>query len=500
MKYFRAPGRTGWLVCAVAIAHLAGAATIGINHYEFDPAQDGPLLSQLSPAPVPLRMTFYRHDVAGAEDYFDSQVAAATEAGVPILGVLGYSTPSDSSMPSDFDFTEISPFNVSWHTADGSLCWGSEGESGSVRYLWHTKLEDGDAFPRVVEARPASDINFVHGTVALAIPPGHSVVLWAQVGFVQSPKWTGHAVFSVTYANGDDFHTLARLEKRYDGALGILTADLTGLAGTTATLFLNVDAVPGRATGSPVWQAAGILVDGAPMSMTQAVGGNLQSVINYPPQDFGAFAAYAGNLARRYPQIREWEVWNEPNLAFFWRPSVNAAAYCDLLGKVYQAVKAANPDALVVLGGLSPGSGDQTGHALPAVDFLKQIYQAGGEPFFDVLGFHAYGVDPLQDWLPAALQAIRQVMEANGDGFKPVWITETGWYSSGNGSATEAEQAECLRQALAILGAVAYVERVYWYTLRDSGDSGDPEQNYGLFHADGSPKPAAVALTAALQE
>jgi hypothetical protein len=476
---------------------VAGGATIGVNHFEFDQTRDVPLLKQLNQSPVPLRMTFYWHALTGAADYYDSQVAEATAAGVSILGILGYSSLDESSIPADFDFTEISPFDVSWHTAGGPLCWGCNTVDGTARFLWQATLENGQTYPRVVETKPAGE--FVHGVVDFAVPSGHSVVLWAQVGFRQNPYAVGRALFSVTYAAGNEFTTLASVNKEYDGTLSMLTADLTSLAGTTVKLFLNVDAISGSATGNPVWQASGILVDGVPLTMRQVVGDNVQSVINYPPHDPDAFAAYAGNLARRYPQIREWEVWNEPNTSFFWRPAVNVQAYTDLLRSVYQAVKAANPSALVVLGGLSPGTGAEMGDAVPAVDFLNHIYQTGAGSFFDVVGYHVYGEDAMQDWLPDSLEAIRQVMDSNGDGLKPLWITEIGWYSSGEASANEADQADCLRQALAILETIPYIERIYWFTLLDGASSSNPEQNYGLFRADGSPKLSAGAFADALR-
>jgi hypothetical protein len=37
---------------------LAGAQTLGVNHYGFE-AGDTQLLAQLKPSPAPVRMTFY---------------------------------------------------------------------------------------------------------------------------------------------------------------------------------------------------------------------------------------------------------------------------------------------------------------------------------------------------------------------------------------------------------------------------------------------------------
>lgn len=473
----------------------AAAETLGVNHYGFANG-DAALLGRLGPSPVPVRMTFYWHCVATAADYYDPQVAAATKAGVPILGILGYSSRDESSMPKDFDFTEISPFNISWHTQNGPLPWGSKGAAGVARYLWNATLENGRTYPRVVEVQAPAGGGFIHGAVTFRVPVAHSVVLWANVGFKQCRDEKPRANFSVTYLEGGAFRGLASVEKGYDGTLTRMNADLSSLAGTTMKLFFNVDPIAGYTTPGAVWQAAGILVDGLPLVMSQVVGSNLQSVINYPPNDPDAFAAYAANLARRYPQIQAWEVWNEPNNSFFWRPAVEAEDYVELLAKTYRAVKAANPLAMVILGGLSPGNNESSPDTVPAADFLSLLYQSGGGRFFDAVGYHGYGEGAPSTWLPAALLGIRYVMDANGDLAKPVWITEIGYYTQGLGAVTEQVQAEYLQDARSFLRRSRDVERMYWYTLRDANGSADPEYNYGLFRANGTPKPAVQAFGA----
>jgi hypothetical protein len=480
------------------VAALAGAQTLGVNHYGFGDG-DAQMLAQLSPSPVPLRMTFYWHNVAVTPDYYDPQVAAATHAGVPILGILAYSSLNESSMPVDFDFTEISPFNISWDTKEGPLPWGSDGVQGTAKYIWNVTLEDGRTFSRVVAVSPTTEGGFVHGGIQFQVPDGHSVVLWAKVGFAQGVDSSQRANFSITYLKGANFPSLANMEKGPDGTLANLTADISNLAGTSVELFFNVDPVPGHPAAQAIWQAAGILVDGVPLSMSQEIGQDLQAVINYPPKDPDAFAAYAANLARRYPQIQAWEVWNEPNTSFSWRPAVGVAGYRDLLKKTYQGVKAANPKARVILGGLSPGNSSSTPDSIPAAEFLSLLYQNGAGVFFDAVSYHAYGDGPLEDWLSDALLGIRYVMAANGDTAKPIWITEMGCYTEGPGSVSDQWQAEYLLEARSFLARLSYIERVYWYTLRDANASTAPEMNYGLFRADGTPKPAVQSFSAPLR-
>src|SRR5579871_286830 len=216
---------------AVAIMGLpVRSQVLGVNHYGF--ADGTPqMLRQLSPATVPVRMTFYWHRVAQTPDYYDPQVAAAASAAVPLLGILGYSAPDQSAMPADFDFTEISPFDISWHSQNGPLEWGSSGAQGMAKYLWNAALEDGLTHPRVVAVAPPAAGGFLHGAVNFRVPAGHSVELWAKSGFLQNSGPRSRVSFSVTYVKGSEFLSLVNLEKGHDGMMATLKADITSLAG-----------------------------------------------------------------------------------------------------------------------------------------------------------------------------------------------------------------------------------------------------------------------------
>jgi hypothetical protein len=81
---------------------------------------------------------------------------------------------------------------------------------------------------------------------------------------------------------------------------------------------------------------------------------------------------------------------------------------------------------------------------------------------------------------------------------RPVIVTETGYYTTGNGgdpsNVDETVQAKYTLDAL-LDDWQAGDARFYLYELLDQGTgNGNPESNFGLFHSDGSPKLAAVAV------
>jgi uncharacterized protein YraI len=203
-----------------------------------------------------------------------------------------------------------------------------------------------------------------------------------------------------------------------------------------------------------------------------------------PPQNAAAFAEYAGALATRYNCqpgaigcIQAFQIWNEPNLAREWggqRP--NPAEYAEFLRQAYAAIKAGNPNAIVINAGMAP-TGDNNGNAMPDDMFYDQMYQAmGGSSagYFDALGVHGagYAAPPELDPAEAAasqqyggyrffsfrhVEDIRAIMEKYGDSAKKVVLLEFGWTSDPVNAAykwhgadagiTESVKADYLKRA-----------------------------------------------------
>jgi hypothetical protein len=229
--------------------------------------------------------------------------------------------------------------------------------------------------------------------------------------------------------------------------------------------------------------------------------------VGYPPNDPRDYAVWLTYVVERYKQYSPaWEVWNEPNLGRFWGGAPNAAEYVALLKVSYAAIKAVDPDAIVVSAGLGQGGG-----ALEPTQYLKDMYAAGAKGYFDKLGFHPYCAKYSPDtwWsdypygtFMVTERGIRPVMVANGDGDKQIWLTEMGYstYLQADGSVgkygvDEATQAAYLARAYEkVRDEWPFVDIMFWYNARNDGtDITSFGQNTGLMTFDYQAKPALVA-------
>lgn len=161
-----------------------------------------------------------------------------------------------------------------------------------------------------------------------------------------------------------------------------------------------------------------------------------------PPADLADFARYCGTLAERYAgRIRAYQVWNEPNLSREWgNQPPNAGEYVELLRVCSEAIRDADPDAIIISAGLSPtGNDDDLAHRDDL--YLQAMYDAEFQDHVDVVGVHApgwgvppeYGPDDAERdergrWATfRRVEDLRKIMIANEDAGRQIAILEFGY-------------------------------------------------------------------------
>lgn len=204
-------------------------------------------------------------------------------------------------------------------------------------------------------------------------------------------------------------------------------------------------------------------------------------------------------VATRYGKtISAYEVWNEVNCVCFYDP-ISPSSYTDLLKAAYPAIKAADPTATVIAAGL--GSVFTFGGVtMNPVDYVNGMYAAGAKGYFDALAFHPY-----QETLKFSdgenvvlspftqIQKIYDLMAANGDGLKKIWITE---YGVPTNNVSEHTQAEFIKNLIETWQTMStdgqfYGGPIFIYTTRDDQPGAG---KFGVFYADWIPKEAAFVI------
>ena len=138
------------------------------------------------------------------------------------------------------------------------------------------------------------------------------------------------------------------------------------------------------------------------------------------------------------------------------------------------------------------------------------MFAAGIHGSFDALGIHPYTYPYVPDDALSYnnyynLGKYYDLLIANGDSDKQVWATEAGaptgtYVGADRRAVSEATQAVVAQRIYEIAAKRPWQGPVFWFCFRDYGpDLGDIEQNFGLLHNDGTPKPAYDAFVAAMQ-
>jgi len=261
-------------------------------------------------------------------------------------------------------------------------------------------------------------------------------------------------------------------------------------------------------------------------------GGQISSA-----EGLAAYARYAQFVAKHMGNnVLQYEVWNEWPGGSGWtqqQPSSKGdpVAYANLLRATYPAIKAANPKAVVIGGGMG----------YPDIGWLTKFADAGGLAAIDGISIHPYvhcnahsplppsntrvgsnlasrqsrlGVTRVADsstYIPiggtaeqsiAYVDSLKSFVDKHAPGRNmSVYVTEIGWPTmTGQCGIPDTQAAAYLQRFMLLALARPYVAGVWWYDLQDDGtDPANREFHFGLTAHDFSPKPAYTALTGLME-
>ena len=226
-----------------------------------------------------------------------------------------------------------------------------------------------------------------------------------------------------------------------------------------------------------------------------------------PGPDSGAsFADFAYAAAARYPFVRYWTIWNEPNQRAWLVPTSPRVYVEKLLNPAYAAIKQANPSALVG-GGVTAPRGN-TGGVSP-VDWIRGMSEAGAK--LDAYAHHPYPLVPKVEtpWsggcrhcetvtmatLERLLIAVKRWL-----GPKRIWLTEYGYQTNPPDpwlGVSWALQAKYVAEASLRAWLAPRVDMLINFLLHDDVDDSTFVQSgwqSGFYSVSGTEKPSLRAF------
>ena len=160
----------------------------------------------------------------------------------------------------------------------------------------------------------------------------------------------------------------------------------------------------------------------------------------------GAFQSTMAELIARYPEVRRWEFWNEPEM---WAGLRRASDYEPWYRAFYKMAKSVDPRLQVAVGTLS------------GWDFVSRL---SPDLPVDAVTLHPYAGD---DWGIDTTRIERLHDGLLGRGYNvPIWITEYGWAQWMDSQ----RRMRSLNMVLQWMQAHAYIELADYHMLFDTED------------------------------
>jgi len=228
---------------------------------------------------------------------------------------------------------------------------------------------------------------------------------------------------------------------------------------------------------------------------------------NYAPSSSATFGQFATAAAHRYPWVKQWLVWNEPNQRRWLIPTSPATYTRTLLNPAYAAIHAAIPGAEVGGGVTAPRAA--TGGVSP-VAWIRGMHAAHAR--LDAYAQNPYPLDPRRETplrggcasCPTITMATigHLVSEVSRNfGSARIWLTEYGYQTNPPDrilGVSYALQARYLGEASARAYRTPRVDMLIHFLVRDEPDLARFQS--GLETLSGTPKPAFAAFQLPLAE
>jgi hypothetical protein len=222
---------------------------------------------------------------------------------------------------------------------------------------------------------------------------------------------------------------------------------------------------------------------------------------NWAPTDSSSFADFAFAAATRYPWVRQWTIWNEPNQSRWLRPTTARIYVERLLNPAYEQLHRASADVRVAGGVTAPRGGSR---GVSPVAWIRDMRAAGAQ--LDAYAHHPYPLQPQIEtpWSGGCghcstitLADLDRLLREVGRNFpgKRIWLTEYGYQTNPPDrllGVSMVEQAAYMAAAAHRAYLAQAVDMLIYFLVRD--DIAPTGWQSGLFTARGAAKLARAAF------
>lgn len=211
------------------------------------------------------------------------------------------------------------------------------------------------------------------------------------------------------------------------------------------------------------------------------------------------FENFVEALAKRYPEILEYEIYNEPNLSseYTGGSAYTSDEYLQWYAKAVEEIKkrlGSINEKIHITGGATATPKESNANCMESTEFIRNISLYGAYDYADAFSYHPYAKENVarqNENLYTKIENHKKLF-SNLGGFIKKYITEFGVYSS-NGITEDVQSQKLIQQNCIIDGYNADMAIIYnfWNVGSDKNNS---EANFGLLYNNYTPKPSYYAM------
>lgn len=263
-----------------------------------------------------------------------------------------------------------------------------------------------------------------------------------------------------------------------------------------------------------------------------------------PPHQLEPWSRFLRQLAQRYAgRVHAYEIWKAPNILKYWAAPVHggqaaseggypsamrlgAHHYMPLLQSAHTAIKASDPDALVISAGLAPVGYSDHYNSIDTTSYFLDMLRLGAAQYADAFGvvFSASAVPPTfrccekppgvdshyesyLQFFPDLLWFHHEAQVKAGGEPLPIVVTQAGWGTAEGANiavpaagyewltyTSEEEQARYVTQAFALVQGMEHVQTMFLSNLNGCAAGDEEACFFSLVDADAQRRPAYAAL------